>query len=69
MSDQVHVISTLKVVFTKVVYVLCKKLLKIFRLANFSGEAILHKNYIVPRLYYSIKKRCLKGGCFTTGVF
>ena len=42
MSDQVHVISTLKVLFTKAVYVLCKKLLKVFGLANFSGEAVLH---------------------------
>jgi hypothetical protein len=39
-SDQVHAISTLKVLLTNAVYVTCRKLLKIVKLANFSGEAI-----------------------------
>jgi hypothetical protein len=40
-SDQVHAISTLKVLLTNAVYVTCRKLLKIVKLGNFSGEAIL----------------------------
>jgi hypothetical protein len=39
-NDQVHAISTLKVLLTNAVYVTCRKLLKIVKLANFSGEAI-----------------------------
>lgn len=41
MSDQVHGISTVKVFLTKAEYVLCRKCLKIVKLVNFSGKAIL----------------------------
>ena len=44
-SDQVHGISTLKVSLTKLEYVVCRKRLKIFRLANLSVEAILQTKF------------------------
>ena len=39
MSDQVHAISTSKVLLTNAVYVTCRKFFKIAKLANFSEEA------------------------------
>jgi hypothetical protein len=60
-SDQVHAISTLKVLLTNAVYVTCRKLLKIVKLmANFSGEAIF------PTLFQVLtirKERSLESGC------
>jgi hypothetical protein len=57
-SDQVHGISTLKVSLTRLEYVVCRKRLKILRLANLSVEAILQTKFRV--FFNSVEERSLK---------
>jgi hypothetical protein len=56
----VHDISTLKVLLTKAVYVTCRMLLKIVKLANFSGEAIFPTLF---QVFKTIRLRKFRSNC------